>query len=159
MTIDVDRLYIDLVRPGLNACFLTVSPDLLVLTHEPTSVQRPLIYSLLDRRDTGPVSQLLPITYRTYHALLIPYQDPAGAEALAMQWADAIPNSVLASREFELAAGVEAIINPGDGRSGGSAQIPEAQLGWAMVGAAKCRVIEFYSTVLVKIDTQLVRPR
>lgn len=155
--IDLDRLYLDLIRPGLAACFATVTPAPLVLNYEPTSVQRPLIYSLLESRTVGSMNQIMPITYRTFHRVCVPYQDPAGAEDLTLQWLDAMPNSVWASREFAALAGVEALINVADGRAGGIVQMSEGTLGFVEIGGAKCRAIDFYSTVLVKINASLIR--
>lgn len=158
MTIAVGRLYMDLVRPGLTACFVAAVPAILALEYEPTEVQKPLIYSLADSRDATTAGQIHVVTYRTLHSACIPYADPEGAELLALAWLDALPNSVLASREFlNLGAPIEPLIRPADGRVGAKCDISEARLGFKTIGGALCRAIEFYSTVMIKLNIELIR--
>lgn len=158
MTISVARLYIDLVRPGLSACFVAAVPTIYTLEYEPATVDRPLVYSLLDSRTTGPGGQVYSITYRTLHSACIPYQDPAGAELLALAWVDALPNSILASREFENLGGpIEPLIKASDGRVGATAAISEARVGFKTIAGTLHRAIEFYSTVTVKVNLTLIR--
>lgn len=158
MTIAVNRLYIDLVRPGLNACFVATVPTILALTYEPAAIQRPLVYSLADSRDATTAGQIHVVTYRTLHSACIPYQDPEGAELLALAWLDALPNSVLASREFlNLGAPIEPLIKPADGRVGAKCDISEARLGFKTIGGALNRAIEFYSIVMIKLNIERIR--
>lgn len=158
MAIDVDRLYLDLVRPGLAACFVAAVPTIYTINYEPAAVQRALVYSLLDSRDAVTAGQVHTVTYRTLHSACIPYQDPEGAEDLALLWLDALPNSVLASREFaNLGAPIEPLIKPVDGRVGAKCDISEARLGFKTIGGALNRAIEFYSTVMIKLNIELIR--
>lgn len=125
------------VSAGLNEAIGTVTALKAVLDYEPTSVQTsPMVYSLLDGFDRQVAGLTTRTTYRTLHRLCIRWQDPAPSEEQVRTLVDAIAEAVEADPKLG------GRLRPGD------AQITRGDAGWAQIGGATCRIVDFYSEVL-----------
>lgn len=132
--------YKDIIA-GLHACFVSVPglSDATVLDYEPQAIHRsPTLYTLLDSwRDEGQM-QVAARRYRIQHRLCIKLQDNERAEQELLAFIDTIPASVRANMTL------------GGRLTAGRALITEAEAGYARIGDADFRIVDFYSDVLAK---------
>jgi hypothetical protein len=125
------------VVAGMNVRFATIS-GLTVLDYEPTTIEPPTIYTLLDSVTYDHRGQLKQTTYRMLHRLCLRWQDNERAEEELMPYVDSIPAAVKADPHL---AGT---LNMG------LASIVEAQAVFVRIGNTTYRCLDFYSSVLVK---------
>ena len=127
------------ILAGLHTRLATVAGLNAVLDYVPTSVQDPpIIYSLLQRVKIAYAAQVRTATYRILHRVVIRWQDNEQAELEASPFVDAIPAAVHADPHL------------GGALTSGYAEISECESGFAEIGEATYRVLDFYSTVVEK---------
>ena len=122
---------------GINARFATIS-GLTVLDYEPTHVEPPTIYTLLDGVAFNQQGQVKETRYRLLHRLCIRWQDNERAEQELMPYVTSIPAAVRADPRL------------GGAIVSGLAAIAEVQAVFVKIGAVTYRCLDFYSDVLVK---------
>lgn len=122
---------------GMNARFATIS-DLTVLDYEPTTIEPPTIYTLLDSVRYNHQGQLKETTYRMLHRLCLRWQDNERAEEELFPYVNSIPQAVKNDPHL------------GGTLNAGLASITEAIGTFVRIGNTTYRCIDFYSSVLEK---------
>jgi hypothetical protein len=145
------------VVAGLHERFATVNGLLAnrILDYEPTSIQDfPTLYSLLDRFERGgidgrgpSVGQVVILRYRILHRLCFRWQDTKAAELEVVPYVNAVPAAVDSDPQLG-----GRLVSNGASYSGGIARIAECQAGFATIGGALCRVLDFYSDTFEKFQ-------
>lgn len=129
------------IMAGLVERFQTVS-GLIVLDYEPTTIEPPTLYTLLDGFERSQQGQLTVMRYRFMSRLCIRWQDNEYAERELLPFVNAIPAAVDADPQLggRISSGLARVVS-----AAGDAQRPLVR-----IGNVDYRAVDFFSDVLHK---------
>ena len=123
---------------GIHDAIEAAHPELTCLAYEPTHIDPPMLYSLLDRVDYSQSGQIKTKRYRILHRLCFLWQDNEQAELELMPYVDSIPAAIVADAHL------------GGAISKGLATIGEVIGTFVSISGTLYRCLDFYSDVLDK---------
>jgi hypothetical protein len=123
---------------GIHDAIEAAHPELACLPYEPTHIDPPMLYSLLDRVDYAGTGQIKSSRYRILHRLCFLWQDNEQAEAQLMPYVDSIPLAIRNDAHL------------GGAITSGLATISEVIGTFVNISGTLYRCLDFYSDITVK---------